>query len=282
MIGRRRELGPVAAGTVADVRGGRLDPGGHGPPVQRYVRRAVGPVVRRLWPTEVNGVEGIAPQGPVIVCANHLSFMDSVLLMVALPRPVHFVGKAEYLDSWKTRRLFPALGMIPIDRASGARAMLALDAAGAVLDRGGVLVVYPEGTRSRDGRLHRGYTGAARLAIGRGCPVVAVGIRGTDAVMPPGAKVPRLRGRCSITLAEPIAVEARSPIGRVAARALTEQVMTAIAEITGQVRAPHYAPRPAPTTGLAVPVSSESETGADPRRRKRRRLGRNPASSFVV
>ena len=279
MIGRHREREPdyvaegtgLASGTDVTVRSRRRDPAVHGPPLQRGARRVLGPVVRYLWPTEVKGIMAIPPCGPVIICANHLSFMDSLLLMVVLPRPVHFVGKAEYLDSWKTRRLFPAFGMIPIDRASGARAMLALDAAGAVLDWGGVLVVYPEGTRSRDGRLHRGYTGAARLAIRRGCPIVAIGIRGTDSVMPPDTRVPRPRRTCSITLAEPIAVERTSPVGRVAARALTEQVMRTIADITGQVRAPHYSPRPAP---VSRPTSA--------RRRTRRRLGRNPASSFVV
>lgn len=199
--------------------------------------------MRLLWPSETSGLDAVPATGPAILCANHLSFMDSVLLMVGAPRPVHFIGKAEYLDSWKTRRLFPAMGMIPVDRESGPRALIALDAAGAVLADGGVLVLYPEGTRSRDGRLYRGYTGAARLALAHGCPILPVGIVGTDTIQPAGARFPRPRRHSRITVAAAITVERVAPVGRVAARALTEQVMATIGEMTGQTMVAHYAPR---------------------------------------
>ncbi len=131
-----------------------------------------------------------------MLCANHLSFFDSILILMSLDRPVYFIGKADYLQSWKTRRLFPAMGMIPIDRDNGTRAMLALDAAVKVLREGSLLCVFPEGTRSRDGNLHRGYIGAARVATAVGCPILPVGIVGTArhpaARSTPAAARPRL------------------------------------------------------------------------------------------
>jgi 1-acyl-sn-glycerol-3-phosphate acyltransferase len=169
------------------------------------------------------------------LCANHLSFFDSVLMMMTLDRPVYFIGKADYLNSWRTRRLFPALGMIPIDRDNGTRAMLALDAAAGVLRDGALLCVFPEGTRSRDGHLHRGYIGAARVAMTVGCPILPVGITGTREIQPPGARLPRPGHACSISIGVPLAatdVEVNSR--RSAARALTNEVMYRIAELSGQ------------------------------------------------
>ena len=245
-----------------------------GPLLQRLCRPTLGPIVRFLWPSETSGLEFVPATGPAILCANHLSFMDSVLLMVLAPRPVHFIGKAEYLTSWKTRRLFPAMGMIPVDRESGQRALIALDAAGVVLADGGVLALYPEGTRSRDGRLYRGYTGAARLALAHGCPILPVGIVGTDAIQPAGARFPRPRRHSRITIADAITVERMMPVGRVAARALTEQVMTSIGAMTGQTMVAHYAPRVVAPLGMtaaevAVPVSVGWRTWA-------RRVARQP------
>ena len=121
---------------------------------------AVWPVYRVLWWVRVEGLEHVPADGPAIIAANHVSFFDSVALIMAIRRPVSFVGKAEYLDSWKTRRLLPALGMIPVDRQSGRQAMSALQIAAGVLSRSGLFAIYPEGTRSRDGALgarpHRG------------------------------------------------------------------------------------------------------------------------------
>ena len=169
-----------------------------------------------------------------MLCANHLSFFDSVVLMMTVDRPVYFIGKAEYLDSWKTRRLFPAMGMIPIDRDNPAKATAALDAAADVLRDGALLCIFPEGTRSRDGHLHRGYIGAARLAIAVGCPILPVGIVGTRDIQPPGARLPR-PGACSVSIGTPFtAHDVEMNSRRSAARALTNQVMERIAELSGQ------------------------------------------------
>jgi 1-acyl-sn-glycerol-3-phosphate acyltransferase len=199
--------------------------------------------IRLLWPLALSGGEHVPATGPAILCPNHLSFFDSVFMMLAFDRPVYLIGKAEYLDSWSTRRLFPAMGMIPIDRDSGPRAMIALDAAAEVLRAGGLLCIYPEGTRSRDGRLHRGHTGAARLARTVDCPLVPVGIRGTAELQPPGAKLPRIRRRCSIAVGAPLMASSAETNGR-AARAVTDELMLRISTLGGQEYVASYSPRP--------------------------------------
>ena len=114
---------------------------------------------------------GCPTDGPAILAPNHISFLDSAFLMFSVPRNISFVGKAEYMDSWKTKYLFPALGMIPIDRGGGKKSLVALEAAEEVLNRGELFGIFPEGTRSRDGFLYKGRTGVARLALKVGCPI---------------------------------------------------------------------------------------------------------------
>ncbi len=214
-----------------------------GPMLQRAARALLRTPVHRLWPSALSGYETVPKDGPAVLCANHLSFFDSVLLLVTLDRPVYFIGKADYLNSWRTRRLFPALGIIPIDRDNGTRAMLALDAAAEVLREGALLCVFPEGTRSRDGHLHRGYIGAARVAMTVGCPILPVGIVGTREIQPPGARLPR-PGPCSISIGAPlVATDVEVNSRRSAARALTNEVMQRIAELSGQTYVAEHSPR---------------------------------------
>ena len=151
---------------------------------------AVWPVYRALWWVRVEGLEHVPADGPAIIAANHVSFFDSVAIIMAIRRPVSFVGKAEYLDSWKTRRLLPALGMIPVDRQSGRQAMSALQIAAGVLSRSGLFAIYPEGTRSRDGTLAPGHTGVAHIAVASGAPIIPTGISGTAEIQPPGHQSP--------------------------------------------------------------------------------------------
>jgi 1-acyl-sn-glycerol-3-phosphate acyltransferase len=204
--------------------------------LQRRVRKVGAPLVSRLWDIDVTGLERLPTEGPAILCPNHISFLDSAFLTFTLPRNISFVGKAEYMDSWKTKFLFPAMGMIPIDRSGGAKSTAALDAAEAVLKRGELFGIYPEGTRSRDGTLGKGRTGAARLAMTVGCPIYPVGIIGTDKIQPPDAKAPKLRKRAEIKIGRPIKPERYLHRGaeHLAWRSMIDEVMFEIRELSGQ------------------------------------------------
>jgi 1-acyl-sn-glycerol-3-phosphate acyltransferase len=205
------------------------------------------PATKILWPVAVEGIENVPASGGAIIAPNHISFLDSVVLIGVLPRRITYVGKAEYLDSWKTRFLFPAVGMIPIDRTGGRASAAALDVAADVLESGQLFGIFPEGTRSRDGLLYRGRTGIARLALRAGVPIVPVGIVGTDRIQPPGAAVPRPFRRCSVRIGAPISVDRyadRLNDGRIY-RELTDEVMFEIAGLSGQRYVDRYADRKA-------------------------------------
>jgi 1-acyl-sn-glycerol-3-phosphate acyltransferase len=204
--------------------------------LQARSRSALRPIANRLWTIERLGFDRLPAVGAAILCPNHISFIDSVFLMLSLPRNISFVGKAEYMDSWKTKFVFPAMGMIPIDRTGGDKSRGALDIAQQVLERGELFGIYPEGTRSRDGRLYKGRTGAARLAMATGAPIYPVGIVGTDRVQPVNARFPKLRTACSITIGRPIRPEryvGRGP-EHLAWRSMIDEVMFEIREMTGQ------------------------------------------------
>lgn len=211
--------------------------------LQAGTRRVAWPVAKRLWTIHTEGFDRLPSHGPAILCPNHISFIDSIFLGFALPRNVSFVGKAEYMDSWKTKYLFPALGMIPIDRSGGSASQSALETAERVLAQGELFAIYPEGTRSRDGRLYKGRTGPARLAFATGAPVFPVGIVGTDTVQPVGAKVPRPRTECSITIGRPIRPERYAGRGpeHLGWRSMIDEVMFEIRAMTGQQYVDHYA-----------------------------------------
>ncbi|MCE2855236.1 MAG: 1-acyl-sn-glycerol-3-phosphate acyltransferase [Ilumatobacteraceae bacterium] len=170
---------------------------------QRRARRVVLPIANRLWRFNLEGFETLSNIGPAVLCPNHVSFLDSAFLMLQARREISFVGKAEYMDSWKTKVLFPMMGMIPIDRSGGDRSTAALDAAEMVLRRGELFGIFPEGTRSRDGMLYKGHTGAARLALRVGCPLIPVGVVGTWEIQPPDTVMPKFFRECTIRIGRP-------------------------------------------------------------------------------
>jgi len=233
--------------------------------MQRRVRKVGRPIASRLWHIDITGYERLPIDGPAILCPNHISFLDSAFLMLTLPRNISFVGKAEYMDSWKTKFLFPAMGMIPIDRSGGDRSTAALDAAEEVLHRGELFGIFPEGTRSRAGTLHKGRTGAARLAMKVGCPIFPVGIVGTDTIQPPDAKAPKLFQSCQIKIGRPIRPERYQHRGaeHIAWRSMIDEVMYEIRELTGQTYVNRYAGEKAdaePT--VAARVASVTDVAA--------------------
>jgi len=165
---------------------------------------------------------------------------------LVLPRRITFVGKAEYMDDWKTKYIFPAMGMIPIDRSGGNASERALNAAARVLERGELFGIYPEGTRSRDGVLHKGHTGPARLALRTGAPIIPVGMRGTRDIQPPEAKFPKPFKACSITFGTPVSPERyRDREHRLALRQMIDEVMFSIRELSGQEYIDTYATKKA-------------------------------------
>ena len=147
------------------------------------------------------------------------------------------------MDDWKTKHLFPALGMIPIDRTGGNASAGALDTAARVLDHGGLFGIYPEGTRSRTGKLYKGHTGAARLAVENGAPIIPVGLIGTDDIQPVDVTMPRLFKRVQVRIGRPITVERyQQRIGDHALyRELIDEVMFEIQAMTGQEYVSIYA-----------------------------------------
>ena len=207
----------------------------------RVARAVVRPFYRLLTPVRVSGAENLPRTGPAIIAANHISFYDTVALMLSVPRKTYFVGKAEYMDSWKTRRLFPALGLIPIDRAASRRAMDALAVAANALTSGNVLGIYPEGTRSRDGLLHKGHTGVAQLALMTGAKIVPVGLVGTDRIQPIGAKFPRPFRRGELRFGLPIDPLAYGGPTRRRRQQLTADLMESIRQLCGRPTSDDFA-----------------------------------------
>ncbi len=232
---------------------------------QTRFRRVVRPVAKQLWHFNLEGFERLPATGPAILAPNHVSFLDSAFLMLHVPRNISFVGKAEYMDSWKTKFLFPMMGMIPIDRAGGEKSQAALDTAERVLRRGEFFGIFPEGTRSRDGYLYKGRTGAARLAIKVGCPIFPVGVVGTREIQPPDAKLPKVRKDCTIRIGRPINPERYTRRGgaeHLILRQITDELMFEIRELTGQEYRNVYAGKTAdaePTVAARVATVSDTD-----------------------
>lgn len=235
-------------------------------------RAVLSPVFKTLWRVETTGLEHVPTTGGAIFCPNHTSVIDSFFLPLVLPRRITFVGKAEYLDSWKTRYIFPAMGMIPIDRTGGDAAERALNTAARVIESGEFFGIYPEGTRARDGKLHRGRTGAARLSLRTGAPIIPVGITGTREIQPPDAKLPRPFKRAAVRFGRPIdpGRYLDRADDRMVSRQIIDEVMYEIRELTGQEYVDEYAskkaegiPEAQPAQVLTLDASGGNGHGAD-------------------
>jgi len=201
--------------------------------VQYRVSRAVaGPFLRLLGRPELTGGEHIPATGGAILASNHLSIVDSIFLPFMVDRPVTFAAKSEYFTGTR----------LSVDRAQARAGQDMLEAALGLLRGGALFGIYPEGTRSPDGRLYRGRTGIGWLALNSGLPVIPVAMSGTDRVLPPGHRVPRM-GKIRITVGEPLTFESYRDLPSAARqrRAITDEVMRCIQALSGQEYVPVYA-----------------------------------------
>jgi len=190
-----------------------------------------------LFRPKVSGLRHVPSNGPVIIASNHLSFSDSIFMPLVVPRKVTFLAKSEYFTSpgikgFIKKLTFIALGQVPIDRSGGKRSEAALATGLKVLQQGHCLGIYPEGTRSPDGRLYKGRTGIARMAIDSGAPIIPVAMFNTAEIQPTGQVVPKVR-RVEMVFGEPMYFTGDST-DQAVLRTATNQIMEKIAELSKQ------------------------------------------------
>ncbi|GIH11645.1 1-acyl-sn-glycerol-3-phosphate acyltransferase [Rhizocola hellebori] len=207
----------------------------------------LGPLLRLIFRPQVEGLRNVPSTGPAILAGNHLSFSDSIFMPLVVKRRVTFVAKAEYftgkgLKGWLTKSFFLGTGCIPVDRTGGDAARAALDTQLRVLRSGNLAGIYPEGTRSPDGRLYRGKTGVARLALESGAPVVPVAMLNTDVIQPTGKLIPKLM-RVKIRFGAPMHFgRYAGRLGdRLVERAITDEIMFELMELSGREYVDVYA-----------------------------------------
>ncbi len=213
----------------------------------RASRVVAGPFLHVLWRPEVTGLENIPESGGALLASNHLSILDSIFLPLVVSRPVTFAAKSEYFTGTRlvdrvTAMYLRATNQLSVDRAGARAAQAMLEAALERVNGGALFGIYPEGTRSPDGRLYRGRTGIGWLALHSGVPVIPVAMIGTDRVLPPGRTVPKLY-RIQVKIGSPLtfdALRAEGTGGR-QRRAVTDTVMEAIGKLSGQEYVPTYA-----------------------------------------
>ncbi len=211
----------------------------------KYV--VLGPILKLLFRPWVEGAENLPVKGPAILASNHLSFSDSFFLPLKVPRRVTFLAKADYftgrgLKGWLTKGFFKSIGQVPIDRSGGRASEAALRKAMEILGRGDLLGIYPEGTRSPDGRLYRGKTGIARMALEAGVPVIPVAMINTFDIQPPGQVVPRIM-QVGIRIGEPLDFSRYEGMegDRFVLRSITDEIMYELMQLSGQEYVDTYA-----------------------------------------
>lgn len=208
---------------------------------------ALGPILRVVFRPHVEGGEHVPATGPAILASNHLSYADWLFMPLTISRRVTFVAKAEYfntpgLKGWLQKKFFSGAGQVPIDRASGSAAEGALSTAKRILGDGDLFGIYPEGTRSHDGRLYRGKTGVARLALETKVPVIPVAVVGTDVVAPPGKKFGSFT-RPYVRYGRPLDFSRYEGMenDRYILRSITDEIMYEIMRLSGQEYVDRYA-----------------------------------------
>jgi 1-acyl-sn-glycerol-3-phosphate acyltransferase len=207
----------------------------------------LGPLLKLLFRPWVEGEDHIPDEGAAIFASNHLSFSDSIFLPLMVPRRMTFLAKSDYftgrgLKGKATAAFFKGVGQLPIDRSGGKAGEAALNSGLRVLRRGELLGIYPEGTRSPDGRLYRGRTGVARMALEAGVPVLPVAMIGTDKAQPTGKKLPRIM-RIGIRIGRPLSFTRYEGMedDRFVLRSITDEIMYELMLLSGQEYVDEYA-----------------------------------------
>lgn len=223
------------------------------------------PFLRYFYRVRVEGLEHVPRAGGAILASNHLSFCDSFFLPLVLRRRITFVAKAEYFENRRSAWFFRSVGQIPIKRGGGSASMRALESAREVLEAGGLFGIYPEGTRSPDGRLYKGHTGVARLALQTRAPVLPVAMVGTGEAQPIGQVVPRAFMPITIRIGQPLTFEryddrADDPL---VLRQITDEIMFELRQLSGQTYVNAYAKRKGAETVAEAPQAGLAQ--AEPR-----------------
>ena len=211
----------------------------------KYV--VLGPILKLLFRPWVEGIENLPAEGPAILASNHLSFSDSIFLPLSVPRRITFLAKADYftgrgVKGFLTKGFFKGVGQVPIDRSGGRASEAALRKAMEILAEGELLGIYPEGTRSPDGRLYRGKTGIARMALEARVPVIPVAMINTFDIQPPGKILPRIM-RVGIRIGEPLDFSRYEGMSgdRFVLRSITDEIMYELMALSGQEYVDCYA-----------------------------------------
>ena len=234
------------------------------------VKAILSPILRTFFRPKVEGLEHIPAEGPAILASNHLSFSDSIFLPLVVPRRVTFLAKSDYftargLKGWLKAGFFKGVGQLPVDRSGGRASQAALEAGLKVLGGGDLLGIYPEGTRSPDGRLYRGKTGVARMALEAGVPVIPCAMVNTYEIQPPGQVVPNVM---------PVVIRIGRPLDfsrykgmeedRFVLRSMTDEIMYELMMLSGQEYVDTYATKAKAEIEEARAAASESMVSAAP------------------
>ncbi len=234
------------------------------------VKAILTPILRVLFRPWVEGGEHLPAEGAAILASNHLSFSDSIFLPLVVPRRITFLAKADYftgkgLKGKLTKGFFSGVGQVPIDRSGGAASEAALRTGRRILGDGSLLALYPEGTRSPDGRLYRGKTGVARMALEAGVPVIPVAMINTDVVQPTGKKIPHI-GRVGIRVGRPLDFSRYQGMegDRFVLRSITDEIMYELMLLSGQEYVDTYATNAKADIEDARVAASEAMVSSSP------------------
>jgi 1-acyl-sn-glycerol-3-phosphate acyltransferase len=235
------------------------------------VKAILTPILRIVFRPWAEGLEHVPRSGAAIIASNHVSFSDSFFMPLVVPRKVTFLAKSDYftgrgIKGWFTRQFFSGVGQVPVDRSGGRASEAALHTGLRVLGEGKLLGIYPEGTRSPDGRLYRGKTGVARMALEAGVPVIPVAMIGTYEIQPPGKVIPRIK-RPGVRFGPPLDFSRYAGLqhDRFVLRSMTDEIMYELMQLSGQEYVDTYATKAKEDIADAELAATESLVADEPR-----------------